>query len=598
MRIFFSRPLTSKGLSGMRLVKQYFSRHMPASLTSAPRASAPHSTTTAAAAAAAAAEVPPKIIREAYPPYGLPGEGRSSDDNILFRARQTISEFKQKWGHIEGGARVTHDSNGKEVEVTLAGRVISKRVASKKLMFLDIESNGEQLQVMANESHFIVENSTEKIPAKECDEGHTGKFSDFRSCMHVLQRGDVIGITGFPARSQIGELSIIPRSMHFLSPCMHDIPAPGDSIVTDPDIRFRNRAMDLLSNPASRETLSKRFRAISSLRSFLEERHFVEVETPILSFSAGGAAAESFVTKSKALGRKAGALHMRIAPELYLKQLVIGGFDRVFEIGKVFRNEGIDSTHNPEFTTCEFYAAYMEYQEMMSLTEELLRHVEGQVSSDIHEKSRDGDHLDRPVLFGNTGDAAFRRISVYDELEKILGDQKLPPADELSDPHAAKVLLNLCGKNPSLPALPEGTPKSAAKILDHMIGHLIEPFCTEPTFLCDHPVVMSPLAKEHRDRPGLTERFELFVRGRELCNAYTELNDPKVQRIRFEQQQKDMVEHDDVECQVKDETFCEALEYGLPPTAGWGIGVDRLVMLLTGHTHIREVLPFALMKPK
>ena len=200
------------------------------------------------------------------------------------------------------------------------------------------------------------------------------------------------------------------------------------------------------------------------------------------------------------------------------------------------------------------------------------------------------------MIFGRPEDGHFARISVYDELERILGPNKLPPADELSDSYAAKALLDLCGKNPSLPSLPNGTPRSAEKILDHMIAHLIEPFCTGPTFLCDHPVVMSPLAKEHRNRPGLTERFELFVRGSELCNAYTELNDPKVQRARFEQQRKVFDEYGDVESHGKDDTFCEALEYGLPPTAGWGIGVDRLVMLLTGHTHIREVLPFALMK--
>ena len=380
---------------------------------------------------------------------------------------------------------------------------------------------------------------------------------------------------------------------------MHDIPAPGDSVVTDPNLRFRNRAKDLLSNPHSRATLSTRFRIISSLRRFFEARDFVEAETPILSFAAGGAAAESFVTKSKALGSKADALHLRIAPELYLKQLVVGGFDRVFEVGKVFRNEGIDSTHNPEFTTCEFYAAYMEYEEMMDLTEELLRNIEANVKSlsgaDENVEQEGGD---AKLLFGRPRDGQFARISVYDELERILGKNKLPPASELGSPEAAKTLLDLCGKNPSLPALPAGTPRSAEKILDHMIGHLIEPFCMEPTFLCDHPVVMSPLAKEHRGRPGLTERFELFVRGRELCNAYTELNDPEVQRARFEAQRRVFEEHGDLESRgKKDDTFCEALEYGLPPTAGWGIGVDRLVMLLTGQTHIREVLPFALMKP-
>ena len=541
--------------------------------------------------------------RNSYPHYG------SDSYSTHFRASLSISEYRNQWNNVlgNGDRRPDHDE-----EISLAGRVVSKREASKKLYFIDIESSGSRIQIMSDERHFQptslttiggVPPLTSALP--------DGTFDDFRKCHKVLQRGDVVGVTGFPAKSNKGELSIVPRSMRWLAPCLRELPAPGDPPPQDPNVRFRQRSMDLLSNSKTKQILLTRFKVISLMRRYLESHNFVEAETPILNNNAGGAAARPFVTSSIAFGSKAAPLHLRIAPELYLKQLVIGGFDRVFEIGKVFRNEGIDSTHNPEFTTCEFYQAYAEYEDVMVMTEDMLSSIELGVQEIVESFIDDGGERNDDA--GRVEDAMeddsnnttissslifatgkpFHRIRVYDELERLL-DTTLPPPDQLEDEEAVRALVKICKEN-NIPC-PKGMALSAPKVLDHMIGTLLEPLCVAPTFLCDHPAVMSPLAKNHRSRPGLTERFELFVNGKELCNAYTELNDPRVQRERFEMQMKMRTNHGDLDSHTIDEKFCEALEYGLPPTAGWGIGIDRLVMLLTRQQHIREVLPFVLMK--
>ncbi len=590
----------------------------------------------ATAATAAAADAPAAAAvaqrRFAYPPYAAAAAAAApaadgadgvrprpphpppspAHPTAFFRADHTIADFRAAWDHLHKGERCPGSS------VSLAGRVVSKREASKKLYFVDIESGGARVQVMADERHF--EAPAPLPPPPDRDAGGaaapaTGAFHAFRPCLKELRRGDVVGVTGFPARAQRGELSLVPRGLHWLAPCNRELPAAGEwHSVADPNLRFRCRPLDWLANPASRQTLRTRFRVVSLLRRFLEDRGFVEAETPVLSFSAGGAAAESFTTRAHALGSRADRLHLRIAPELYLKQLVVGGFDRVFEVGKVFRNEGIDATHNPEFTTCEFYAAYAEYEELMGLTEEMLRAIEAGVVEAQEQQQESGAAAagrgggttpppgSPPRIFGGGGSDGdgppppFPRVSVYDALERRLGVDLPAPTRLGEDPAALDELLAVCAASPLVPDMPEGTPRSAAKVLDHLIGELLEPACQEPTFLCDHPAIMSPLAKGHRSRPGLTERFELFVRGKELCNAYTELNDPREQRARFDAQRAMRRDHGDTESHGVDEPFCEALEYGLPPTAGWGIGVDRLVMLLTGHGHIREVLPFPLMK--
>lgn len=343
----------------------------------------------------------------------------------------------------------------------------------------------------------------------------------------------------------------------------------------DKQKRYRQRYLDLMFNDTARKIFETRSKAISYIRQYFDSRGFLEVETPMLNAIVGGAAAKPFATFHEEMDMQ---MFMRIAPELYLKMLVVGGFNRVYEIGKQFRNEGIDRSHNPEFTTCEFYMAYADVNDVITMTEELLSglvyNIHGTYKIKYHP---DGTDRENELDFT----PPFRRIKMMPALEEAL-NVKFPNLEELATPESNAFFDNLCKQND----VPCAHPRTTSRLLDKLVEKYLESQCINPTLICDFPQIVSPLAKHHRNLPGLTERFELFVMGKELCNAYTELNDPFAQRKQFELQAS-YKESGDEEAQIIDENFCTALEYGLPPTGGWGIGVDRLIMLLTDTANIK-----------
>lgn len=347
---------------------------------------------------------------------------------------------------------------------------------------------------------------------------------------------------------------------------------------------YRYRFLDMLSNDKTVDTFVTRHKILMSLRQFLTTEGFVEVETPTFHTIPGGAAATPFATRHHATDSD---LYLRVAPELYLKQLVVGGMERVFEVGRVFRNEDADYSHNPEFTSCEFYQAYATYEDLMVTTEHLLRTVatEATGSAVVHVRRSDGSLV--PVDFAKP----FTRVRVIPTLEERMG-VTFPPLPELDTPRGVEFLTNLYNERQlQLPSV-----LTAAKLVDKLIDRFITDDVIEPTFVTDHPVFMSPLAKAHPDGSHTSERFELFINGMEICNAYSELTDPVEQYKRFEQQMRQR-EMGDCESQSIDDTFLKALQVGLPPTAGWGMGIDRLCMLLTGSQSIRDVIMFPLMRP-
>ncbi len=395
----------------------------------------------------------------------------------------------------------------------------------------------------------------------------------YKEAMDILDIGDIIGVEGELFRTMTGELTVEVQDFKLLSKSLRALPEKWHGL-KDVEQRYRHRYLDLIANAKAREIFKIRSKAIKSLREFLESKGFIEVETPILQTVASGAMARPFITHHNALDMD---LYLRIAPELYLKMLVVGGFNRVYEIGRNFRNEGIDTTHNPEFTMVEFYAAYMDYNDLMDLTEELFRKILMDTVGTL-KITWEGQELD----FSKP----FRRLPFFDALKEKTGKDK----EFFLDQDKARSFAKEVG-------IPKAEELTHLKLLDKLFEHFIEDDLIQPTFVIDFPKILSPLAKTHRNDPDLVERFELIVNKQELANAYTELNDPEDQRERFLQQLKEKAAGDEEAMDI-DENFLMALEYGLPPTGGEGIGIDRLVMMLTDSPSIREVILFPTLRPE
>jgi lysyl-tRNA synthetase class 2 len=473
-----------------------------------------------------------------------------------FRVDLSLPEFITRYSHL------TNDQQLPET-CRVAGRLMRRASSGASIYFYNLYADDVKIQVMARRNFY---NSDQA----------------FNQINDLLRRGDIVGVIGHPARTRRGELSIIPTEIQLLAPCLHMLP---DEAITDPETRSRQRYLDLIINPETRRVFVTRSQIIHHIRRYLTDRRFIEVETPMMNRIPSGASARPFVTHHNDLNAD---LYLRIAPELYLKTLVIGGFERVFEMGKQFRNEGIDTTHNPEFTTCEFYMAYADYTDIMTMTEELLSGLVLAINGS-YQVHYNGQVIDFTP--------PFQRYSMLDDLQRcgnftfppdVLTSLAQPNADS-PDSAANQFLRNLCQEREIVCS----PPLTTSRLLDKLVGTYLEPLCVNPTFICDHPMIMSPLAKAHRSRPGLTERFELFANGFELCNAYTELNDPTDQRARFAAQQAG----GDPEAHRVDTDYCVALEYGLPPTGGWGLGIDRLTMLLTNRPTIKDVILFPMLRP-
>lgn len=448
-------------------------------------------------------------------------------------------------------------------EVVIAGRMMTRRVMGKA-SFVELQDSKGRIQVYV---------TRDDICPDENKDLYNVVFK------RLLDIGDVIGIKGFVFKTQTGEISVHAQSLTLLSKALKPLPIVKykDGVAydkfDDPELRYRQRYVDLIVNDGVKDTFLQRATVLRTMRKVLDEAGYTEVETPTLQAIAGGASARPFVTHFNALNTD---MYMRIATELYLKRLIVGGFEGVYEIGKNFRNEGMDRNHNPEFTCMELYVQYKDYNWMMAFTEKLLETICIAVNGSA-EREIDGQMI--------SFKAPYRRLPILDAIKEKTGyDLNEKTEDEIRE---------ICKKLDM--EVDESMGKG--KLIDEIFGEFCEGTFIQPTFITDYPVEMSPLTKMHRSKPGLTERFELMVNGKELANAYSELNDPIDQEERFKEQMK-LADKGDDEAMIIDQDFLRALQYGMPPTSGIGIGIDRLVMLMTGKTFIQEVLFFPQMKPE
>lgn len=450
-------------------------------------------------------------------------------------------------------------------EVSMAGRVMGRRIMGKA-SFMEIQDSKGRIQVYVNRDEL-------------CPDEDKSLYTEvFKKLLDI---GDFVGITGHVFRTQTGEISVHCKSLKLLSKSLKPLPVvkQKDGVTydafDDPELRYRQRYVDLIVNDGVKDTFLKRATVLKTLRAVLDGAGYTEVETPTLQSIAGGASARPFITHFNALNID---MYMRIATELYLKRLIVGGFEGVYEIGKNFRNEGMDRNHNPEFTCMELYVQYKDYNWMMSFTEQMLEKicvaVNGKPETEIDGKT---------ISFK----APYRRLPILDAIKEKTGfDLNGKTEEEIR--HIATVDLKIEGIDSTF---------GKGKLIDEIFGEFCEGTFVQPTFIIDYPVEMSPLTKMHRSKPGLTERFELMVNGKELANAYSELNDPIDQEERFVEQMR-LADKGDDEAMIIDWDFLRSLQYGMPPTSGIGIGIDRLVMLMTGNSYIQDVLLFPQMRPE
>ncbi len=475
-----------------------------------------------------------------YPPHEFEVSGFSAD---------IIEQFEKDPASFEGKT------------FSLAGRIMSKRVMGGASFCSIMDSKGKiQLYLKKDDLCPGEDKSLYDVVFKK-----------------LLDLGDFIGVTGFVFRTKTGEISIHAQSLKLLSKALKPLPVvkekEGEKFdeVTDPELRYRQRYVDLNINQQSKEVFLLRSKMIESMRRFLLDKNYIEVETPILQPIYGGALARPFTTHHNTLDMK---LYLRIADELYLKRLIVGGFEGVFEFAKDFRNEGMDRTHNPEFTMMELYVAYKDYEWMMNLVEEMVE----KIALDLHGKTavpvgQNVIDFKRP----------WKRFTMYESIQHFTGID-ISAMDEKQLRETAQQL-----------KVPLDNTMGKGKIIDEIFSTLCEPQLIQPTFITDYPIEMSPLAKKHRSKPGLVERFEAICNAKEMCNAFSELNDPLDQRQRFEQQME-LIKRGDEEAMQLDEDFLRALEYGMPPTAGLGIGIDRLAMIMTNAPSIQDVILFPQMR--